>query len=344
MKIMIIASALTLVGSCANKRYTERVQDLKDSIVYEDVNNVNTYANTITESELSDHVYEFSSDAYEGRKTGEAGHHKASKKIKDYYIKQGIGSPLGTENYYQQIPQSYFSDDLKSSQNVVAFIKGSIHPEEIIIISAHLDHIGIENNEIYNGADDNGSGTAALMEMAQAFKLAQKNGYGPKRSLLFLHLTGEEEGLIGSRYYIDHPLFTFNNTVANLNIDMIGRVDKSHQNHQNYIYIIGADRLSTELHYVSEAANKTFTNLELDYKLNDENDINQYYYRSDHYSFAQKGIPVIFYFSGEHEDYHLPTDTPEKINYSLLEKRTKLIFSTAWYLANSDTRIRPEKL
>ena len=125
---------------------------------------------------------------------------------------------------------------------------------------------------------------------------------------------------------------------------MIGRVDKSHQDHPNYIYIIGADRLSSELHYVSETANKTFTNLELDYKLNDENDINQYYYRSDHYNFAQKGIPVIFYFSGEHEDYHLPTDTPEKINYSLLEKRTKLIFSTAWYLANSDTRISAKKL
>ena len=125
---------------------------------------------------------------------------------------------------------------------------------------------------------------------------------------------------------------------------MIGRVDEKHLDNENYIYLIGSDRISTELHYVSEKANELFTNLELDYTYNDEDDLNQYYYRSDHYNFALKGIPVIFYFNGEHEDYHKPTDTPDKINFPLLAKRAKLIFSTAWYLANTDVRISGELL
>jgi Zn-dependent M28 family amino/carboxypeptidase len=228
---------------------------------------------------------------------------------------------------------------MKSSQNVVAYIKGSEFPDEVLIISAHLDHLGTKDEQIYNGADDNGSGTAALMEIAEAFKLAESNGHPPKRSVLFLHLTGEEESLEGSRYYITHPIFSLDKTIANLNIDMIGRSDKSHKDHNNYIYLIGSDRLSNELHYISEAANQKFTKLELDYKYNDENDSNNYYSRSDHYNFALRGIPVIFYFSGTHDDYHQPTDTADKLNYPLLEKRTKLIFTTAWYLANSEKRI-----
>ncbi|MEN8885721.1 MAG: M28 family peptidase, partial [Winogradskyella sp.] len=131
-------------------------------------------------------------------------------------------------------------------------------------------------------------------------------------------------------------------TVTTLNIDMIGRVDERHTNNENYIYLIGADRMSTELHFIAQKANTEFTNLELDYKFNAENDNNRYYYRSDHYNFAVKGIPVIFFFNGEHEDYTKPTDTADKINYPLLTKRTKLIFATAWYLANSPERIYPE--
>jgi Zn-dependent M28 family amino/carboxypeptidase len=343
MKVLIFVSALSLVGSCATKRYTEKIQDIKDNIKFEDVNQINSFANTITADELSKNVYAFSSDENQGRKTGTLGHHNASSFLKKYYIKEGISSPLGTDNYYQNIPESFFTNEIKNSQNVVAFIKGSEFPNEILIISAHSDHLGTIDNIIYNGADDNGSGTAAVMEMAQAFKIAEQKGFGPKRSILFLHLTGEEEGLYGSRYYTEHPIFSIENTIANLNIDMIGRVDKLHENNPNYIYIIGADRLSTELHYISEAANKQFTSLVLDYKLNSESDPNRYYFRSDHYNFALKGVPVIFYFNGEHADYHQPTDTADKNNYPLLEKRTKLIFTTAWYLVNSPKRIIADK-
>jgi hypothetical protein len=338
MKFYLVALSLTLVGSCATLRHTEKIEHLKESIIFEDSQTIDIYLNTINEEELKEHVYAFSADEFQGRMAGEPGHHKASKFIKDYYIKEHILSPLGAK-YYQYIPESYFSGGIKNSQNVIAFIEGEEFPEEVIILSAHSDHEGYTKTEIYNGADDNGSGTAAVMEMAQAFKKAALEGHRPKRSIVFLHLTGEEVGLTGSRYYTQHPVFSMQNTVANLNIDMIGRVDDAHINNENYIYVIGADRLSTQLHYISEAANAQFTKLELDYKLNSDKDPNRYFYRSDHYNFAQNGVPVIFYFNGEHEDYHEPTDTPEKINYALLEKRTKLIFATTWYLANSEKRI-----
>jgi Zn-dependent M28 family amino/carboxypeptidase len=338
MKFYLVALSLTLVGSCATLRHTEKIEQLKKSIIFEEVKTIETYPNSINKDELRAHVYAFSSDKFQGRMTGEPGHNKASRFIKDYYIKEQILSPLGSK-YYQHIPESYFSGGIKNSQNVIAYIEGGEFPEEVIIISAHSDHEGFTDTEIYNGADDNGSGTAAVMEMAQAFKKAALDGHRPKRSIVFLHLTGEEVGLIGSRFYTQYPVFSMQNTVANLNIDMIGRIDDAHIDNPNYIYLIGSDRLSTQLHYISEAANSKFTNLELDYKLNSDSDPNRYYYRSDHYNFAQKGVPVIFYFNGEHEDYHQPTDTPEKINYTLLEKRTKLIFATAWYLANSEKRI-----
>jgi len=232
-----------------------------------------------------------------------------------------------------------------SSENVVAFIKGSEKPEEYIVISSHLDHLGVtKDGLINNGADDDGSGTVALFEIAKAFKKAKKEGNGPKRSIVFLHLTGEEKGLLGSKYYTDfNPIFPLSNTIANLNIDMIGRIDPKRKGNRNYIYLIGSDKLSTELHQISEQVNKEFTKIELDYTYNKENDPNRFYYRSDHYNFAKHNVPVIFYFNGTHEDYHKPTDTPDKINYDLLENRTKLIFYTAWQLANQKKRIVADK-
>ena len=232
-----------------------------------------------------------------------------------------------------------------SSENVVAFIEGSEKPEEILVISAHLDHEGVKNGKVYNGADDDGSGTIAILEIAEAFKTAQLAGDAPKRSILFLHVTGEEKGLLGSRYYTDmNPIFPLKNTVANLNIDMIGRIDpKRKEGSRNYVYLIGSDKLSSDLHNLSEEVNKKYTNVELDYTYNDENDPNRYYYRSDHYNFAKNNVPVIFYFNGTHADYHKDTDTPDKIEYDLLENRTRLVFHTAWEIANREERIVVDK-
>ena len=306
------------------------------------------YAKTITAKDLGKHLFIYASDEFEGRNTGEPGQKKAVKYLKDFYVSQGITSPLGGDDYYQEVPSEYLSNNrrgiiLKDSENVLAYIKGSEKPEEIIVISAHLDHEGVKNGEIYNGADDDGSGTVAILEIAEAFKQAADAGKGPKRSILFLHVTGEEKGLLGSKYYSENPIFPLANTVTNLNMDMIGRVDDHHKGNPNYIYLIGADKLSTELHNVSEAMNKKYTNINLDYKYNDDNDPNRFYYRSDHYNFAKHNIPVIFYFNGTHDDYHRPTDTPDKINYEMLEKRTRLVFHTAWEVANRENRLVVDK-
>ena len=232
-----------------------------------------------------------------------------------------------------------------TSENVAAMIKGSEKPDEYIILSAHLDHVGMHDGEVFNGADDDGSGTVAILEIAEAFKAAQENGQGPKRSVIFLHVTGEEKGLLGSQYYTDYdPIVPLAQTVSNLNIDMIGRTDpKRIEGKRNYIYLIGSDKLSTDLHKLSEEMNTKYTNIELDYTYNDENDPNRFYYRSDHYNFAKNNIPIIFYFNGTHADYHKATDTPDKIEYDLLENRTRLVFHTAWELANREDAVRVDK-
>ncbi|MDP5062753.1 MAG: M28 family peptidase, partial [Maribacter sp.] len=234
------------------------------------------------------------------------------------------------------------SNDKISSENVAAILKGTEKPNEYLVISSHLDHIGITGDgEINNGADDDGSGTVALLEIAEAFKKAADAGNGPKRSIVFLHVTGEEKGLLGSQYYTDvDPIVPLANTVANLNIDMVGRIDPEREGDRNYIYLIGSDKLSLELHNLSEEVNKKFMNIELDYTYNDENDPNRFYYRSDHYNFAKNNIPIIFYFNGTHADYHKPSDTPDKINYDLLENRSRLVFYTAWEIANRENKLK----
>jgi len=301
------------------------------------------YSKTITPEDLKTHLYIIASDEFEGRDTGEPGQKLAAEYLKDFYKSQNIASPLGGDDYFQDISTEHLRPNLKPSENVVAFIEGSEKPDEIIVISAHFDHVGQTGEEIFNGADDDGSGTVAIMKIAQAFQNAAKNGNGPKRSILFLHVTGEEKGLLGSAYYVKYPIFPLKNTVANLNIDMIGRVDEAHTNNPDFVYLIGSDKLSTELHEISEAINTKFTNLTLDYTYNDDNDPNRFYYRSDHYNFAKNNIPIIFYFNGTHEDYHRPSDTPDKINYEVLAKRTQLVFFTAWELANRNERIVVDK-
>jgi len=303
------------------------------------------FANTITSNELKEHLYIFASDEFEGRETGEPGQKKAAEYLKTEYKKLNIPSPLGNDDYFQEVPASAFNGDIKDSENVVAFIEGSEKPEEILVISSHYDHIGIDaEGNIFNGADDDGSGTVAILEIAEAFMEAKASGFGPKRSILFLNVTGEEKGLIGSKYYTDNPIFPLAQTVVNLNIDMIGRSDVAHKGNNNYVYLIGSDKLSTELHNLSEEVNSKYMNMELDYTFNNENDPNRFYYRSDHYNFAKNNIPIIFYFNGVHADYHKMTDTPDKIEYDLLAKRARLIFLTAWEIANRAERPLVDKL
>lgn len=230
------------------------------------------------------------------------------------------------------------------TENVLGMVEGTDLKDEIIVITSHYDHLGVgPDGEIFNGADDDGSGTTALLELAEAFGKAKETGNGPRRSVLFMTLTGEEKGLLGSEYYVKNPVYPLNQTVTNLNIDMVGRVDLTHEGKPDYIYLIGSDKLSGELHQLSEQVNQQYTKLDLDYAFNDENDPNRYYYRSDHYNFAKNNIPVIFYFNGTHADYHKSSDTIEKIHFELMEKRAKLFFHTAWELANRDQKVALDK-
>ncbi|MFQ6675256.1 MAG: M28 family peptidase [Fidelibacterota bacterium] len=221
------------------------------------------------------------------------------------------------------------------AQNVVAYYPGS-DPRvghETVVISAHYDHLGKnEEGTVWPGADDNGSGTAALMEIAEAVAL---NPEPPRRGFLFLAVSGEEKGLLGSRYYVSHPVIPLDNTVADLNIDMVGR------NAPDSIYVIGSDMISHDLHAINEFAATKIEGLYLNYRYNSVDDPNRFYYRSDHYQFASRDIPVIFFFAGVHEDYHKPTDTVDKINFAKLTKVARLVYVTAWGVAQ--TPVRPRK-
>ena len=342
MKYFLLLFITICTVSCNSAQNSAAKSDINTATI-----SVSDYANSITASELKDHLYIYAGDAMQGRMTGSKGQKLASEYLRNFYQNEGIPSPDGGINYYQTIPASYFRrmKEPKDSENVVAFIKGSEKPDEVIVISAHLDHVGVDaSGNIFNGADDDGSGTVALLEIAQAFQEAVKDGNGPKRSILFLHVTGEEIGLYGSQYYTENPIFPLENTVCNLNTDMIGRIAPEKMDGPDYVYLIGSDKLSQKLHNLSEEVNKKYTNLELDYTFNDENDPNRFYYRSDHYNFAKNNIPVIFYFNGVHEDYHKHTDTPDKIEYDLMAKRAQLIFYTAWEIANREGRITADKL
>ncbi|HEY4060894.1 MAG TPA: M28 family peptidase [Puia sp.] len=228
------------------------------------------------------------------------------------------------------------------SSDVLGFLEGTDLKDQIVVLSAHYDHLGKRDTVIYYGADDDGSGTVTILELAQAFAKAKAAGKGPRRSILFLANSGEEKGLWGSQYYSEHPTYPLDHTTVDLNIDMIGRIDPNRKkgDSTNYVYVVGDDKLSSDLKPISEGQNKKYSKLELDYKFNDPTDPERIYYRSDHYNFARKGVPIIFYFDGIHADYHKPSDTPDKINYDIMAKRAKFVFYTAWEMANRNDMLK----
>lgn len=216
------------------------------------------------------------------------------------------------------------------------------------MITAHYDHIGLNGDDssdrVNNGADDDGSGTVTVLQLATAFAKAKKDGHGPRRSILFMTVTGEELGLYGSQFYTDtDPVIPLSKTVADLNIDMIGRVDGEHAGKASYVYVIGADKLSSELQEISVRNNEKYTKLDFDYTYNDEHHPTNLYQRSDHWNFAKHGIPIIFYFDGIHEDYHRASDEIDKIDFDLLAKRGQCVFYTAWDIVNREDRLVIDK-
>lgn len=230
-----------------------------------------------------------------------------------------------------------------NASNVVGIVEGTDKKDEYVFVTAHYDHLGMRNGQIFYGADDDGSGTVAVMMMAEAFQKAANEGHRPRRTMVFMTVSGEEKGLWGSEYYSDNPFFPLDKTTVDLNIDMVGRVDteRTTADSLNYLYVIGHDKLSSDLPIINEGMNNKYTQLVLDYKFDDPNDQNRIYFRSDHYNFARKGVPVLFFYDGMlKSDYHKPTDTIEKINWALFEKRSRMIFHTAWEMANRNDMLK----
>ena len=265
-------------------------------------------------------------------------------KVRDKIAKKGKSKAVA-------IPTNLAITQIKDNlpvqhENVLAYIEGS-DPElknEVIVITAHYDHVGRRGDDIFNGADDDGSGTVSVMEIAEAFQKAKEMGAGPKRSVLCMLVTGEEKGLLGSKYYTENPIYPLEQTVVNINIDMIGRIDDKHASNPDYVYVIGSDMMSDDLHTINDEVNATYTQLELDYTYNAVDDPNRFFYRSDHFNFAIKGIPAIFFFNGTHADYHRPSDTIEKINFEVMRKRALLAFYNAWEIANREERLSVDRL
>ncbi|MFQ5631307.1 MAG: M28 family peptidase [bacterium] len=234
------------------------------------------------------------------------------------------------------------------TQNVVGEIEGKDGKlkNEFVAIGAHYDHVGVgrpvAGDAIYNGADDDGSGTVAVLAIAEAFA----TGSRPKRSILLVWHTGEERGLWGSRYFNEYPTVPHEQIITQLNIDMIGRSrpdgDTNPANRNlagpKEVYVIGSKMMSTELGEISEKVNNSFLKLNFNYKYDDPNDPQRFFFRSDHYNYARKGIPIIFYFTGVHQDYHRPSDHVEKIDFQKMEMIARTIYATGWELANRSKR------
>ena len=271
-------------------------------------------------------------------------------------VSKALGSRLlgGSKDYTDQeladVPKGVFSTTIDwvtehnntevPSADVLAVLPSKEKTDEYMFITSHYDHEGIKNGVIYFGADDDGSGTASVVAIANAFSQASKKGFSPKRNMVFMNVSGEEKGLLGSKYYSEHPVYPLEKTSVDLNIDMVGRIDPTYKGDStNYLYIIGDDKLSSDLQPMTDKVNQHY-NLELDRKYNDPKDMNRFYYRSDHYNFAAKGVPVIFYFNGTHRDYHRPSDTVDKINFDLMEKRVRMIFETAWDMAMKEDMLK----
>ncbi|MEO6405633.1 MAG: M28 family peptidase [Ferruginibacter sp.] len=235
---------------------------------------------------------------------------------------------------------------ITNASNVLGVVEGTDKKDEYVFVTGHYDHLGMRNGLIYFGADDDGSGTCAVLQMAEVFAKAKKEGHGPRRTMVFMTVSGEEKGLLGSEYYGSNPVYPLDKTSVDLNIDMIGRVDTERKKDDtlNYVYVVGHDKLSSELTLINEAVNAKNTNLTLDYKFDDPADPERIYFRSDHYNFAKKGVPVLFFYDGMLKaDYHKPTDTVDKINFSLYEKRARMVFYTAWDMANRDKMLVRDK-
>jgi hypothetical protein len=296
-------------------------------------------AESITAEDMYGRIYFLASEALQGRDTPSPGLEAAAAYLVSEHRRMGLEPAGEQETFYQRYPfrprqgRGAGPDGTVSfPPNVVAVLRGSDPQlrDEYVVLSAHFDHVGIgrpvAGDSIFNGADDNASGTAALLEVAKAFSSLPER---PRRSVIFLHVSGEEHGLLGSRWYSDNPTVPIGSIVANVNADMISR------NAPDTIVVIGKGY--STLGTVVNAAGARHPELGLTVA-DDLWPNERFFYRSDHFNFARLEIPSLFFFSGVHEDYHRPSDTVERIDADKAARVARLIFHTVQDIANEPAR------
>jgi len=319
-----------------------------------DTATIRRIAELVSERELMSHLSFLASDAVQGREAGTPFEKVAATYLIAHH--QRWGNPPFLKNSYIHTfplrrirPTTENPDNPKNSSkkkpvqtskslydtliawNVLAYRPGTVQPGQYVILSAHYDHLGVNSRgEVYNGADDNGSGTAVLLEAARLLSLLPP----PKRSIIFFHTGAEEKGLVGAFRFVRDSLIPLDSIVAVLNVDMLGRADTLHQPGENYLYAIGPAYTTPRLKEIHEAVNAACCGWQFDYRYDDKSHPERLFYRSDHYAFAQKGVPAVFYFGGLHGDYHQTTDDIEKIEPARLRRSAVLLAALAWTLAN----------
>jgi Zn-dependent M28 family amino/carboxypeptidase len=295
---------------------------------------------SVTIRSLRKNLTIIASDDMQGRETGTKGIEKAAKYIENEFSKIGLTPIRPNKNYRQWYK---ISGIFKDAFNIIGCIEGKNKNDEYILISAHYDHLGIEEGQIYNGADDNGSGTAALLSIAEAIMKKKKEGFEINRNIVFIAFSGEEKGLLGSRYFTNNPIIPFEKISCNINIDMIGRVDPDRisADSLNYVHVVGQSKISSDITPILNELNSKTQNLVLDSKYDVKDEPNRLFYRSDHYNFAKNGVPVIFFFDGMlGGDYHDFTDDVDKINWGLYQKRVNFILDLTLKITNKKEMLR----
>ena len=319
---------------------------------------------SVSGSLLKKHVYQLASDSLQGRETGTPGQLQAAIYCTQSFRLSHLlaafrldsirgtfrqtyaftttdvavfGNTHSTYKRHELVPLPLTQTDsnrVSFGHNVGGLLMGTDLKKEVVVVSAHYDHLGHSGRRVFHGADDNASGTATVLSLAATFDSLAQQGIRPRRSILFLLFSGEEGGLLGSAYFVYNSPIPLSQFVGDLNIDMVGRVDYPHRKKPDYCYLITGIQ-DSKLKRIAETANQQSVNLSLNQGGYDtKNDPSRYFFRSDHYNFVEAGIPALFFTNGEHADYHQISDTADKIDYPILQKRATLVFQTAWLVAN----------
>lgn len=297
--------------------------------VYNQVSDAEKYAGKINKNDLEEIVKTLCSPEFEGRRFGADGNTKAMEYIKSEFEKRGI-SKLNN-NWYEQ----FFKDGEKYGINLIGLVEGYLYPDESVIITCHYDGLGKVNDMLFPSADDNATGVAALVEIAEAFAAAANNNVRPKRSVIFIAFDAGKHEMTGSKIYSKYPVKPVEKIQILLNMDMLGRDDCGlKKNETNYVFLLKNDSQHQFLSQISDSINSIHTHLTIEYDFYKNRQIFDLFYpTSDHYNFTDK-VPVAFYTGGINADVHSQNDIPDKISYSTLRSRTLLVFYTAWTYAN----------